>query len=106
MDFVHVADIARANILAADADVTDDVFNVASGVETSLNELAAALVEVMGADVGLEYGPARSINGVTRRLADTTAAATRLGFKAELSLHDGLRGLVDWWRSERPEAGR
>ena len=41
MDFVHVADIARANILAADADVTDEVFNVASGAETSLKELAA-----------------------------------------------------------------
>jgi UDP-glucose 4-epimerase len=43
MDFVHVADIARANILAAQADVTDDVFNIASGTETSLKELAQAL---------------------------------------------------------------
>ncbi len=40
MDFVHVHDIARANMLAAKSDVTDEVFNVASGTETSLNELA------------------------------------------------------------------
>ena len=40
MDFVYVEDIARANILAAQADVTDEVFNIASGTETSLNELA------------------------------------------------------------------
>jgi UDP-glucose 4-epimerase len=101
MDFVHVADIARANILAAEADVTDEVFNVASGTETSLNELATALLEVMGADLSPEYGPARTVNAVTRRLADTTAAASSLGFKAELGLHEGLRDLVQWWRSEK-----
>src|SRR6201995_2975615 len=51
MDFVYVEDIARANILAATADVTDEVFNVASGVETSLLELAQALLDVMGSDL-------------------------------------------------------
>jgi UDP-glucose 4-epimerase len=101
MDFVHVADIARANILAAEADVTDDVFNVASGVETSLKELAQALSEVMKSTLPPEHGPARAVNGVTRRLADTSAAAQRLGFRAEISLHDGLQGLVDWWRAEK-----
>jgi UDP-glucose 4-epimerase len=97
MDFVHVADIARANILAAGADVTDEVFNVASGVETSLGELAATLLDVMGSDLKPEYGPARSVNGVTRRLADTSAAAARLGFKSEIGLREGLSDLVQWW---------
>jgi UDP-glucose 4-epimerase len=97
MDFVHVADIARANLLAADAEVTDEVFNVACGVETSLGELATALLTVMGSDLTPEYGPARAVNGVTRRLADTTKAATELGFKAEIDLHEGLRDLVRWW---------
>jgi UDP-glucose 4-epimerase len=101
MDFVHVADIARANLLAAESDVTGDVFNVASGVETSLNELAAELLRAMGSDLAPEHGPARSVNGVTRRLADTGAAAGRLGFKAEIGLADGLRGLVGWWRASR-----
>jgi len=113
MDFVHVADIARANILAAEADVTDDVFNVACGVETSLGELAAALLDVMGSDLTPEYGPARSVNAVTRRLADTGRAAAKLGFKAEIGLHEGLRDLVQWWSGAsrpdspaRPGAGR
>ncbi|WP_250002938.1 NAD-dependent epimerase/dehydratase family protein [Actinoplanes sp. M2I2] len=101
MDFVHVADIARANILAARADVTDEVFNVASGTETSLRDLARALSEVMKSDLEPEFGPARSVNGVTRRLADTGAAAEKLGFRASLSLHEGLEGLVDWWRTSR-----
>src|SRR4029079_17340304 len=39
MDFIHVADIARANVLAAESNVTDEVFNIASGSETSLNDL-------------------------------------------------------------------
>lgn len=101
MDFVHVADIARANILAARADVTDEVFNIASGTETSLVELARALSEVMKSDLAPEHGPARAVNGVTRRLADTTAAERRLGFRAEIGLHEGLQGLVDWWRAEK-----
>jgi UDP-glucose 4-epimerase len=97
MDFVHVADIARANILAAEADVTDEVFNIASGVETSLAELASVLLTVMGSDLKPEHGTARSVNGVTRRLADTSAAAAQLGFKAEIGLDEGLRTLVEWW---------
>ncbi|MFC7533526.1 NAD-dependent epimerase/dehydratase family protein [Actinoplanes sp. GCM10030250] len=101
MDFVHVADIARANILAARADVTDEVFNIASSTETSLKDLAAALSAVMKSDLAPEHGPARAVNGVTRRLADTSAAFDRLGWKAELSLTQGLEGLVDWWRSSK-----
>jgi len=101
MDFVHVADIARANILAAEGDLTDDVFNIASGTETSLKELAQALTDVMKADLVPEHGPARSVNGVTRRLASTAHAEDRLGFKAEIGLYDGLQGLVDWWRGQR-----
>jgi UDP-glucose 4-epimerase len=78
------------------------VFNVASGVETSLRGLAAALLSVMGReDLGLEFGPPRAVNGVERRLADTSAAAARLGFKAEVDLAEGLRRLVQWWRAEQ-----
>jgi UDP-glucose 4-epimerase len=101
MDFIHVADIARANILAAESEASDDVFNIASGAETSLVELAQALSDVMKSDLAPEHGPARSVNAVTRRLADLTHAQQGLGFTAELDLHDGLQGLVDWWRAER-----
>jgi UDP-glucose 4-epimerase len=106
MDFVHVRDVARSNVLAARADVTDDVFNVASGVETSLLELAETLLRVMGSDLSVEHAPPRAVNGVTRRLADTRKAADRLGFTAEIDLEAGLRSLVDWWRAQRPAALR
>ena len=101
MDFVYIDDVARANILALQSDVSDDVFNVASGEETSLNELAAALLKVMGSDLQPEYGPERKVNPVSRRLADTSKAERLLGFKAGVGLEEGLTRLVNWWRANR-----
>ena len=101
MDFVHVADIARANILAAGADISDEVFNVASGSETSLNDLAQILLRVMGSSLSPIHEPARKVNPVARRLASTGKAASRLGFRAEIAIEDGLRDLVTWWRGTR-----
>jgi UDP-glucose 4-epimerase len=101
MDFVFTEDIARANLLAAASDASGEVFNIGSQTETSLTELARLLIQVMGADLDLEFGPPRGVNGVTRRLADVSAAAERLGWKAEISLEEGLRRLVGWWREQR-----
>jgi UDP-glucose 4-epimerase len=101
MDFVFTEDIARANLLAAESDATDEVFNIGSQTETSLRELADALLRVMGSDLSVEYGPARAVNGVTRRLADVSLARERLGWKPEISLDEGLRRLATWWRAER-----
>ncbi|MBO1739132.1 NAD-dependent epimerase/dehydratase family protein [Leifsonia sp. TF02-11] len=108
MDFVYTEDIARANILAATADVREGVYNIASGSETSLLGLAEALLAAMDSDLDVEHGPERAVNGVTRRLADITAAQRDLGFTAEVPLQEGLRELVAWWRPLREEiaAGR
>ena len=101
MDFVHVDDVARANVLAAASPATDAVFNVATGVETSLNALAATLLKVMGSSLRPEYAPPRKVNAVGRRLASTDLAAAGIGFRAAIALEDGLRSLVAWWRAER-----
>jgi UDP-glucose 4-epimerase len=101
MDFIHVHDVARANVLAAEAPVTDVVLNVASGVETSLRELADALLAVMDSPQEPVHGPARAVNGVARRLGDTSLASELIGFTAEVDLKEGLRRLVDWWRAEQ-----
>jgi UDP-glucose 4-epimerase len=99
MDFVYVEDIARANVLAMQSDVTDEVFNVATGIETSLNELARQLLTVMGSALQPEYGPPRAVNPVPRRWASTEKADKLLGFKAQTTVEEGLRRLVGWWRS-------
>ena len=59
----------------------------------------------MGSDLSVEHGPARAVNGVTRRLADTRAAREQLGFEAEVGLEEGLTRLVEWWRAERARCG-
>ncbi|WDR04389.1 NAD-dependent epimerase/dehydratase family protein [Devosia algicola] len=101
MDFVHVADIARANVLAAASDESDAVFNVASGAETGLGDLATALLSIMGSSLEPIHQPARKVNPVPRRLAVTENAERALGFKAEISMEQGLRDLVAWWKAER-----
>lgn len=105
LDFVHVRDIARANLLAAKSGVTDEVFNVASGTETSLKDLAQLLARIMGSSIEPQYEPARKVNAVTRRLADMRKAERLLGFKTEVSLEEGLRELIGWWQRERAAAG-
>jgi UDP-glucose 4-epimerase len=106
MDFVHVTDVALASVLAAVSDVTDAVLNVGTGVETSLNDLARMLLKVMGSSLQPQYAEARKVNPVSRRLASVDAAALAIGFRATVSLEDGLRSLVEWWRRERATASR
>ena len=104
MDFVYVEDIARANLLAAESPASDVVLNVASGVETSLNELAAGLLRVMGSSQAIEYGPERKVNAVPRLLAETATALETIGFRAGISLEEGLTRLVSGWLAEQEKA--
>jgi UDP-glucose 4-epimerase len=103
MDFVYVGDVARAYLLAAISDATDDVLNVGSGVETSLTELCRLLCDATGhSDLGPIYGEARKVNGVTRRRASTKHAREAIDFEARVGLGQGLRELVSWYASLAP----
>lgn len=104
MDFIFVEDVARALALAASAQVSGQVFNIASGVETSLDDLARALLTAMDSDLQVEYGPERKLTAVPRRVADTSRAKQFLGFEAQVSLDEGLRRLVTWWRKQAAPA--
>jgi len=104
MDFVYVSDVARANMLAMSSTVTDAVFNVGTGIETSLSQLADRLLEAMNSTLQPQHAEARRINPVPRRVASTESAWRDLGFRAEVRLEDGLRDLVAWWRRERSAA--
>lgn len=101
MDFVHVDDVARANILSLSSDVCDEVFNVASGTETTLLDLASSLLRIMNSDLQPVFGPERQVNAVSRRLANVTKAEQVLGFRAQVQLDEGLDKLVAWWRATR-----
>ena len=103
VDFVHVTDVARANVLAAAAPSSEPVFNVGSGHALPLNDLAATLLRVMGSDLRVHHGPPRAVNSARRRVADPALAERGLGFRVRVPLDDGLRDLVAWWRE--PDRG-
>ncbi|ULA58183.1 MAG: UDP-glucose 4-epimerase [Nitrospira sp.] len=96
MDLVYIDDVTDANIIAMESEITDEVFNVASGTETSLLGLLTAVLNVTGSALKPEFLPARSVNPVPRRLADTKKAEDLLGFKAKVSVEEGLRRLIAW----------
>lgn len=100
MDFVYIGDVAQANLAALRSDASDMVFNVASGTQTSLNELSAMLCEVMGRpDLQAEYREERKVNPVRRRLGATELAREHLGFTTSTGLREGLESLVAWRRT-------
>src|ERR1700730_13991329 len=101
MDFIFGDELPRDTTMAAKSSITDDVINIASGIETSLTELAQTLGRVMGVSLPPEYGPARKATPVWRRLADIDKAKRRLGFKAHITLEEGVRSLVQWWSEAR-----
>jgi UDP-glucose 4-epimerase len=102
MDFVYIADCVRANIMALKSDVSDDVFNVATGLETSLNELCQTMLEQSGRpDLQPEYREERKVNPVRRRNGSTEKAAKMLGFEYQVSLAEGLRGLIEWRKTQK-----
>lgn len=100
MDFVYVKDIARANIAAMKSDASDEALNVASGTQTTLNELSQMLCEIMGRpDLRAEHREERKVNPVRHRLASTARAHERIGFSTTVDVRDGLRDLVAWRRA-------
>jgi UDP-glucose 4-epimerase len=97
MDFVHVTDVAKANVLALLSDVTDESFNVGDQVETNLKEMLAALLKVNNADLTPVFKEANSVNPVSRRLADISKAKRLLGYTPDVSLEGGLKELSTWY---------
>ena len=102
-DFVHVGDVARANILALKSDATDVNLNVGTGVKTTIKELVDALLEITRADVEPEYLPQEQMF-VTHRVGSTALAEELTGFRAEIPYLDGLRSVVEWQQADRAAA--
>jgi UDP-glucose 4-epimerase len=96
MDFVYVEDVARINVLAALSAVTDEVFNVGTGIQTSLSELCQLVLELTGSSLQPEYREARKVANVQSRRAAVEKAKKMLGFEASVSLKEGMRELIEW----------
>ena len=101
MDFVFVGDVARANLLALESDVTDEVFNVGTGVQTSLKELCNVILKLTDSPLKPEHREARKVGNVQARRAAVDKAKTMLCFTSELALEQGLRELIRWKRAAK-----
>lgn len=94
-DFVHVHDVARANILAMKADVTGKNYNVGRGIGTTIKELTELLLRLKGSNLEIQYEPAGQ-TFVTNRIGDPRRAEKDLGFKWTIDLEDGMKSLIAW----------
>lgn len=99
-DFVHVSDVARANILAMKATTTGECYNVGRGIGTSIKELAELLLRLTGSDLSIQYEPAGQ-TFVTQRIGCTAKAKRDLGFEWTVDLEDGMQSLIQWRRDDR-----
>jgi len=99
MDFVFIEDVARANLLALESDVTDEVFNVGTGVQTSLVQLCEMLLHLTGSSLKPAYREARRLGDAQARRACTEKAARMLGFRTQIDLEEGLKRLIAWRQS-------
>ena len=98
-DFIYVKDVVRANLLAAEAKSAGGVFNVCTGRETNLLDLLEEMSELLPANPKVKYGPARS-GDIYRSVGLPEKAVKELGFKAEISMADGLRQTIEWMKSK------
>jgi len=99
-DFIHVDDVARANILALKSEATDEFFNIGMGTKTTINEIVQLLLKITGSNVKPEYRPQEQMF-VTHRVGSTEKAEKMLGFKAIIPLEEGLRSVVEWRCQDR-----
>jgi UDP-glucose 4-epimerase len=92
-DFIHVDDVVRANLLAAGANTPHAIYNVGTGRETSIAQLSELIARIMGAPSKPAYLPRRD-GDISKSVANPDLISGRLGFRAEISLENGLQALL------------
>jgi UDP-glucose 4-epimerase len=97
-DFIYVEDIVRGLLLCATDGEPGDVYNLASGVETSIRDLAVRINTMTDNPSPIEVLPRRDWDHAGRRFGSTEKAKRGLGFEAQVGLDDGLRRTIDWSR--------
>jgi UDP-glucose 4-epimerase len=97
VDLVYVEDVAKANVMAMKSPVTNEFFNVASGKETTLKELAYLLIRLRGKEEKLEPEfQMIDVGLVTRRWGDPAKAREMLGFVTTTPVEEGMRRVIAW----------
>lgn len=95
-DFIFVDDIVEGLIACAISGKSGDVYNLASGEETSIKELAELINELTENPTPIDLAPPRNWDRSGRRYGETSKSESQLGFKAKVNLHDGLSRTIAW----------
>ena len=98
-DFVYVDDVVRGLVACAAHGTSGDVYNLASGIETTIRRLAEVVLELTESDSALEIAPQRPWDHSVMRFGSTAKAREQIGFEAEVELEEGLRRTIDWTRA-------
>ena len=98
-DFIDAEDAGRFNVLAMEAEVVDEFYNVGTGVQTSIKELCDIILELKGSDLIVQYNPYKEEDIrrlVQNRIGSPRKAKRDLGFEYQYNLKEGLNRLIDW----------
>ena len=98
-DFIYVDDVVKGLMLCATNGRPGEVYNLASGVETTIRQLADEINALVDSPAPLEIGPRRPWDRSGNRLGSTTKASEQLGFSADVGLREGIRRTVDWTKA-------
>jgi UDP-glucose 4-epimerase len=99
-DFIFVSDVVDATMASLEMTPENRTFNIASGNETTVLELARVVQRITGSPKGLEFLPPRT-GDIPRSVADTARAKKELGFQARTSLEDGLSATIGWFMHQK-----
>ncbi|MBI4843135.1 MAG: NAD-dependent epimerase/dehydratase family protein [Nitrospirae bacterium] len=97
-DFIYVEDVAKANIMALEADSNEKVFNIGTGKETSINRLFDIMKSIINPSITAEHGPAKAGEQL-RSVLECARAKEVLHWSSRVSLEEGLRKTIDYFRS-------
>ena len=100
-DFIYVEDMARGLMACALLGEPGEIYNLASGRETSILDLAKQVNAIAGNRTPIALTPARDWDRSGQRFGDPTKAREKLGFVATVLHEDGLRRTIDWTRENR-----
>ena len=102
-DFIAAEDCGLANICAMKSDVTNQNYNVGTGIRTSLKELAEIIIEITGVDKKINYVPRNQATFVKNRVGDPLKASREIDFNAKINLKQGLQKLIKWRSAHKAE---
>jgi UDP-glucose 4-epimerase len=98
-DYIHVSDVARANVMAMESDIAGESLNVVSGVATTLNEVISTLLRVMGSHLEPEFCTGKDLTRVsvgTHLAFDRQKIRRLLGWEPLVGLEEGIHRLASW----------